>query len=278
MTGLIVATTLLVAAPTPIAVMAFEAAGGASPQMASQLTARAADLIARRPGTRVISPDDIRALILKEEQRQRLGCTDQACIAEIVGALGADRLVAGRVAKLADGWSVTMSMIDASTTTVLSRSNERWGGPSLELLPLLEPMVATLFSKAPETLAGAIELYGAEDDSTVLIDDEYRGRTPLPVLRAVPIGGRKLTVTHDDHFPFEQWVVVKPGLRRRVVIDQQAQPQAATYETWWFWTAVGAGVAGLAATAVVLSTNGGDGSATGVQVGVNVDDAIQGGR
>ena len=279
-TALVLGAFVTGAAPTSVAVMSIEAAGGASPELAVQLTARVAGWVGRRPSTTVITPDDIRALIRREEQRQRLGCSDQECLAEIAGALGADRLIAGRVTRLEEGWSLALTMIDPNAVKALSRVTETWGGPSLGLLDLVEPMVASLFSDAPEALAGAIVLAGVEDGSEVLIDDRLGGTAPIEVLRAVPVGGRRLRVTNEDFFVFEEWVVVRPGRRIRVVVDQVRRPERPVYAKWWFWTLMAAGVAGGTVAAVAL-TGGDDGAGqgnAGIQIGVNVDDAIRGGR
>src|SRR5687767_9425454 len=98
-----------------IAILAFIVEGGASPQIGTQMTSRLADLVARRPGSAVISPDHIRALLEKETEKQLLGCSDDSCLAEIGLALGADILVKGRVTQLSDGaFGIAISAVRAN--------------------------------------------------------------------------------------------------------------------------------------------------------------------
>lgn len=268
------------AASTSVAVLELESGPGVDADVARPLTARVAELVARRPSTTVIAPDDIRAVLREAQQRQLLGCTEDGCLAEIAGALGADVVVSGRIARLEDAWTVSLTAVDAVEVRSLGRATETWGGASVGLLELLTPMVATLFAEAPGPRAGALELSGAEVGSEVLVDGRARGTTPLDVIRAVPAGGRRVQVTKDGFRPFESWVVVSPGARVRVVVSQEARPEAPVYAKWWFWAALGAVAAGGAASAALLA-NGGDARGdptTGVQVGVNFDDAVMGGR
>jgi hypothetical protein len=75
--------------------------GGADPQIGAQITARIAELLGRKPDVHVIAPDDIRALLEKEAKRQLLGCDQEGCLTEIVGALGADLVIKGRIRDMA---------------------------------------------------------------------------------------------------------------------------------------------------------------------------------
>lgn len=267
---------LLAAAPTSYAVMELEAGRETDPDLARQLTARVAQIISRRPEASVIAPDDIRALLLREQQRQLLGCTDQGCLAEIAGALGASQIISGRVARIDEGWSITLSLVDAVEVSALGRTTATWGGTALGLIELMDPLVASLFSDAPEALAGALEFEGAESGSEVSIDGRARGVVPDP-LGPLPAGGREVVLSKSGFVPWRRWVVIRPGRTTRVVVEQTQVEGESLTSKWWFWSLIVAGAAG-GATAIAVAASGGDGSTTGVQVGVNVDDAITGGR
>jgi TolB-like protein len=73
-------------------------------------------------GLRTISANDIQATIQAERARDLLGCTDTSCLAEIGGALGADMVAYGAVGKLGSKLSVSVSMFDNRTSTVVARS------------------------------------------------------------------------------------------------------------------------------------------------------------
>ena len=82
----------------------------------------------RRPGVSVLAESDVAALLGVEKKRQMLaGCTDSGCLAELGGALGADRVVHGSVGRVGSSLVVTISSLDAprSRTVARSRSGSR---------------------------------------------------------------------------------------------------------------------------------------------------------
>ncbi len=262
---------------TSVAVLELIVDGGADPVIGRQLTARIAELIGQRPGHSVIAPDDIRAMLAQEQQKQLLGCTDDGCLVEIVGALGVDRLVSGRVSKLDGAFALSLSLIDARSSRALGHANERWGGESMALLELVRPMLARLFGAgADAAVTGAIEVTGAPDGARILVDDQVRGTAPAGQLGGIPAGAHRVQVVDDDHLPIEQWVVVQAGAVTTVAVRaERASPPV--YATWWFWTGV-AVVAGAGLTTALVLGAGDDpsGGATGVRVSVDVDRALGG--
>ncbi|MEQ9501978.1 MAG: hypothetical protein RIT81_34210 [Deltaproteobacteria bacterium] len=278
----VAAALMFVAAPVSagqkIAILEVTVEGGADPVVGRQMTARLAEVIARREGVTTIAPDDIRALLEKESEKQLLGCDDDSCLAEIGGMLGADVLVKGRVAKIEEGFALSINSVDARRAVPLGTVSDRWGGESIGLLEVVDPLVDRLFSKAP--LFGAIEVTGAEDGSRIFVDDEIRGTAPAGQMSKIPVGARRVRVASEDHLPFERWVVVKTDKVTAVPVDLQDKPSSPFYATWWFWTATAVGVAGAAVgTAYLLGRDdGGTPGATGVNVAVDADAAFTGGR
>ncbi len=261
-----------------IAVLEVTVEGGADPVIGRQMTGRIAEVIAKRDGVSTIAPDDIRALLEKESEKQLLGCDDDSCLAEIGGMLGADILVKGRVAKIEEGFALTLNSVDARRAVPLGHVSDRWGGESIGLLELVDPLVDRLFTEAP--LFGSVEVTGAEDGSRIFIDDEIRGTAPAGQMSKVPVGAHRLRIASDDHLPFERWIVVKTDKVTAVPVQLEDRPSSPFYATWWFWTAAAVGVAGAAVgTAFLLSGDGGGTpGATGVNVAVDADAAFTGGR
>ena len=60
----------------------------------------------------VVSGRDIATMMGFERQRELLGCTDEACLAELGGALGVDRIVASHVGKLGKSYIVQVKLIN----------------------------------------------------------------------------------------------------------------------------------------------------------------------
>jgi hypothetical protein len=258
-----------------IALMEMTVDGGADPQVGAQITARIADIIGKRPGVHVIAPDDIRALLEKEAKRQLLGCDGDSCLTEIVGALGADLVIKGRVSKIEDGYGLSLSAVDAQRARAVGHVSETWKGESIALLDLVVPMIDKLLSDAPDKLFGAIEVSGAVSGSQIFVDDQVRGTAPAGQMGSVPIGARRVRVIAPDYEPFERYVVVKTNETTSVPAQQQAVPSSLV-EKWWFWTGLVAIVAGGTATGIYFATRGSGGSsgATGVNVAVNANDTF----
>lgn len=275
--ALTLATLMAVAPPADkrIAVMEMVVEGGADPVIGRQLTNRLAEALAARPKTKVIAPDDVRALLEKEAQRQLLGCSDERCLAEIGGALGADVLVQGRVSKIDNGYAISLALVDATKADSLGRVNETWQGEPLGLLELVGPMIERAFEpNAPHV--GAIEVVGAPDGAPIYVDDQIRGTTPAGQMGQIPSGARRVRVVAEDFQPFERWVVVQSGKVTSIPVKLEPTPSAPIYATWWFWTGAAVVVAGAAVGTVALLSSGEDN--TGVNVMLNAERSFTEGR
>ncbi|MCK5687888.1 hypothetical protein KAI87_01400, partial [Myxococcota bacterium] len=96
--------------------------------VATNLTEVLAAEIKSIDGTSVISPSDIQSMLQMEAQKDALDCNDQACLAEIGGALGVDQLVVGNVGKVGKRFVVSLRIVDARSPKALSRVNESFEG------------------------------------------------------------------------------------------------------------------------------------------------------
>ncbi len=73
------------------------------------------------PGYQVVSNDEIQAMLGFEAQKNMLGCDDTSCLAEIAGALGVDKLVAGKVGKVGKTFVINITLINQKTARVEKR-------------------------------------------------------------------------------------------------------------------------------------------------------------
>jgi TolB-like protein len=109
------------AARPKLALLEVKAGQGLEPKAGATLTAiLAAD--AARAGFEVISQADIGAMLAFQKQRQMLGCSDDGCLAELGGALGADYVLSGEAARVASRDHLTLTLLDAKRAKVLGRS------------------------------------------------------------------------------------------------------------------------------------------------------------
>ncbi|NOZ88226.1 MAG: formylglycine-generating enzyme family protein [Deltaproteobacteria bacterium] len=72
----------------------------------------------------VIGHRDIKAMLSLEEQRQKLtGCADDACIAELGGALGVSYVASAVIGRLGEKLVLNMKLIDVKGATVIGRAS-----------------------------------------------------------------------------------------------------------------------------------------------------------
>lgn len=89
----------------------------------------------RERGVRVVSQEDISAVLGMERQKQLLGC-DTSCTSELAAALGVDAVVVGRIGLLGRGYTVSVRLVSAKDGEVLADTTEN--------APLAAAMPATL--------------------------------------------------------------------------------------------------------------------------------------
>lgn len=77
-------------------------------------------------GLTVTTASEIATLLGFERQKQLLGCGDESstCVAELAGALGADGLIAGSLAKFKGGYTVQLKILAAEDGHVVARAAE----------------------------------------------------------------------------------------------------------------------------------------------------------
>jgi len=142
-------TALLLAASPRLAVMPIVAGEGVPASTATALTEALAAEVRRRSGAEVITRREIEAVLSLEAQKQMLGCQTDACFAELGGALGVPRLVAGDLARLGESWLVHLKVVETGKVKVASQADRRIRGGTIDdVLDVLPPMVAELFPGA----------------------------------------------------------------------------------------------------------------------------------
>src|SRR5512140_2411396 len=114
------------AAGSRLAVMPIAAGDPASEKPASFLTETLAAELRQQAGVEVVTSRDLGSVLSMEKQKQALGCTTDSCMAEIAGAAGADRLVAGDVARLGESLVLQLRLIDAKKARVVAQSRRRF--------------------------------------------------------------------------------------------------------------------------------------------------------
>jgi len=103
----------------------------------------------------VVTSSDIGAALGIERQKALLGCSENSCLAEIGGAMGAEYIVRGNVAVLDQDTALTLSIADSSGRPVNLARKLVAGRSSSALLHALEEMVPKLVAPIKPATATA---------------------------------------------------------------------------------------------------------------------------
>lgn len=148
---------LALAAPSRIAVLPLAAPDGIPERTAAALSEAVTAETRRASGADVITQREIQSVLTLEKQKEMLGCTSESCMAELGGALGADRLVTGDVSKVGESLLVHLRLVDVTKVRVTAQSDRRLKGGTLDdLLDVLPAMVRELFGAPPPAAVAAV--------------------------------------------------------------------------------------------------------------------------
>jgi hypothetical protein len=139
---------LALAAPPRVAVVPLASGEGVPGKTAEALTESVTAEVRRRSGGQVISQREITTLLSLEQQKAMLGCQNDACFAELGGALGAERVVSGELSRLGESWLFHLKLLDAGKAQVVATSDRRLRGGTIDdVLDALPAMVGELFPR-----------------------------------------------------------------------------------------------------------------------------------
>ncbi|MGA9523102.1 MAG: hypothetical protein WBV82_16660 [Myxococcaceae bacterium] len=185
--------TLLATAPgSPrVALMPLSGGEGVTEKTAETVTDALAAELRRLGGSQLVTGREISAILSVERQKALLGCQDTSCMAEVAGALDADQVIVGSVARLGESWLLQLQRVDARKATTLSHANRRRKGG-----------VDALLDELPQL---AREVMGAPSNPVVVAPAQQQvapaASKPLPAPHAdVPLEGldkAALTVVTD---------------------------------------------------------------------------------
>lgn len=99
---------------------------GITKEESEVITEKIRDIMTRSPYFKVMSRSEMAAIMQEQEFQQTGMCSDASCIAELGQIVGVDKIVAGTIGRVGTLFSVTMKMIDVSTSEVVySVSHEK---------------------------------------------------------------------------------------------------------------------------------------------------------
>lgn len=134
---------------TKVVVLPLVPLGGVTAETAQLLGDALAGELRRRSGVSVLTQSDIAALLGVEKTRQMLGCGEAGCMAEIGGALGADRVVHGSLGRVGGSLVVNLSALDARKASAAASVSERLRGAADEAFLDALPAIADALLAEP---------------------------------------------------------------------------------------------------------------------------------
>ncbi len=135
---------------TRIAVYDFELAG-VEPNVGAVVTDSVLAEMRKLQRVSAIGMDEIRDMLSHEANKQFMGCEEnEACLAEIAGALGVDELVSGSLSKVEGSHVMVIRRIDQNRAKVVGTVDKRLKAESgQEFLAAVGPAVEELFPEYP---------------------------------------------------------------------------------------------------------------------------------
>ncbi len=242
---------------TKVAVMELSATATLPADLVASLSGVIAETLDRLGAFAAISSQDIVRLLNFEAQKQQLGCSDMACIAEIGGALGADYLVTGSLTQTGEVVLVQLQLANISAARIEHRVSREYRGAPGGLIEELRSAVRQLVGGLLAGKAGTLALRVNEEGATVRLDDVIVGVSPLAPL-TVAGGPHALVVEKDGFVRHRQDIAIEAERTVEVSVAllpsrefARAHAERAGLMRALAWTGVGVGVAGLAGGGVL---------------------------
>lgn len=162
------------APPSTVMVLDLKAEGVEAP-IAESATAQMAAAVAKRPGLRVLTRDELRQIIDVERTKQILTCEqDTACIAELADPTAADLLVVGSIGRVGKSFLLSLSLIDAAAVAPKARAGSTFNELS-ELPEITQAAVDQLFGGGGKSQRPTFQLPKGKEASFVVLDFRTAG-------------------------------------------------------------------------------------------------------
>ncbi|TNF28682.1 MAG: PEGA domain-containing protein [Deltaproteobacteria bacterium] len=106
--------------------------------------------------------------------------------------------------------------------------------------------------------AGIVRINTREPGATVKVDGKIEGVTPFD--KDIPVGAKSIVISRPGYYDETLDLQIQAGQEYIHDLTLRKMPGVGTdeefYETWWFWTIVGAVAVGTATTVAVTSGGG----------------------
>jgi hypothetical protein len=198
---------------TKILVFDFTVKGDAAKDLGRVLADVAARELAKLRNVQALTQADVTAQLGVEKQKTMLGCAeDRSCMAEIAGAIDADRTLGGSVVQLGDASLVSVTYVDARKAATVGGDQETLRNAKMDQLVDAVRRLA-FFAATGQRLetTGAIDFNVAEEGAKVLLDGEELGTGPYKATRRATEGSHRVHVAKEGFATWETELRVTAG-------------------------------------------------------------------
>lgn len=236
-----------------LAVLDFTLAGSAHPDLARVL-ADAAARGAEGKEHQVITQGEVSALLGLERMRQIVGCEDRACLADVAGALDAERLVSGSLTILERTSLLTVRVIETRTARTTGRATGTLlDATEKELVDAARRLAHEALTGKKLDTSGVLRIAVDRPGASVTLDGKEIGQSPLREKPRVLEGPHAVTVQKQGFVRWSSTIAVPAGAEVPVevqLVPVQLMGEQARSRLWtWGWVSAGVAVAGAAAGA-----------------------------
>ncbi len=147
---------------------------GASAEVAQNLSAVIAAELGRYDSIRAVSRRELSSLLDFDRQKQLAGCSEESCLAPLMGAMGVDKLLTGQLGRVEGVYVLTLQLLDARTAKVDARLSRTVSVDANQLVDFTKATVTDLIGpqastkNQPPRLAVARSLTSQRGDPTSL--------------------------------------------------------------------------------------------------------------
>jgi hypothetical protein len=244
----------------------------------------------------VVPQDRVKQALSAKKKDSYEECYDQSCQIEIGQAVAATEALSTLVMKFGSKCMVTCTLFDLKRETASKAATTKGGcdedGISASIDDVMGKLGKSTRHPAPRVLLpsrgappGRLNIVGRPNGLKVTVKGA-REKAPrggqwscnLPCeLGGLKLGSYLVEAKAAGHLPFSRWVWIDAGKAVQVSLALEPQPtppvtvaavppplaerraeSAPIYKRWWFWTVIGAAVAGGTIGAVTATTGGSD--------------------
>jgi TolB-like protein len=143
------------APPRKVAVWTIQAAQGVTPGAAQVLEDVVATELAKTGRFQVIARGDLAAALGYAQQQRALGCSEQACLAQIGTAAGADLVLSGQAGQLGTQYRLSLLLVDSKRGVAVARAARFSAATEDALAAIVPAVVGELVAATPAPGAAA---------------------------------------------------------------------------------------------------------------------------